>query len=131
MIEPNAVALPAKGAEHLVKILLCFKFTCGKCETQKDEILSGDSLCCLTASSAWAQASKPNTLADLVKYKGSDRERVLYEGAKKEGKLVWYTSLVPHKHIAKLFEAKYPGITVDIYRAAGNTLATRLLEKKC
>jgi iron(III) transport system substrate-binding protein len=77
-----------------------------------------------------AQDSKPRTLADLAKYKGADRERVLYEGAKKEGKLVWYTSLVPHKHIAKVFGAKYPGIAVDVYRAAGNTLATRLLEER-
>jgi iron(III) transport system substrate-binding protein len=81
------------------------------------------------APAAWAQ-SRPNSLADLARYKGADRERVLYEGAKKEGKLVWYTSLVPHKHIAKVFEAKYPGVKVEIYRAAGNTLATRLLEER-
>jgi iron(III) transport system substrate-binding protein len=83
-----------------------------------------------TPASTWAQASKPTTLAELAKYKGADRERILYEGAKKEGKLVWYTSLVPNKHIAKLFEAKYPGVTVNVYRAAGNTLATRLLEER-
>lgn len=84
----------------------------------------------LPAASAGAQSSKPSTLADLSRYKGADRERLLYEGAKKEGKLTWYTSLVPHKHIAKVFESKYPGVTVEIYRAAGNTLATRLLEER-
>lgn len=84
----------------------------------------------IVAPSAWAQGGKPNTLADLVKYNGKDRESILYEGAKKEGKLVWYTSLVPHKHIASLFEAKYPGIAVNVYRAAGNTLATRLIEER-
>jgi iron(III) transport system substrate-binding protein len=84
----------------------------------------------LAVPGARAQGSKASMLPELVKYKGSDRERILYEGAKKEGKLVWYTSLVPHKHIAKLFEAKYPGVTVEIYRAAGNTLATRLLEER-
>ena len=50
---------------------------------------------------------------------GADRERVLYDGAKKESKIVWYTSLVPHKEIAKVFEAKYPGVTVETYRADG------------
>jgi iron(III) transport system substrate-binding protein len=80
--------------------------------------------------SAWAQSNKASTLSELAKYKGSDRERILYEGAKKEGKLIWYTSLVPHKHIAKVFQAKYPGVAVDVYRAAGNTLATRLLEER-
>lgn len=81
-------------------------------------------------ASSGAQGSKPTTLADLAKYKGADRERLLYEGAKKEGKLTWYTSLVPNKHIAKVFQAKYPGVAVDVYRAAGNTLATRLLEER-
>ena len=82
------------------------------------------------AASVSAQGRKPSTFADLAKYNGADRERILYEGAKKEGKLVWYTSLVPHKHIAKVFQSKYPGIEVDVYRAAGNTLATRLLEER-
>jgi iron(III) transport system substrate-binding protein len=77
-----------------------------------------------------AQSGKPITLTELAKYRSADRERVLYEGAKKEGKLTWYTSLVPNKHIAKVFQTKYPGVRVDVYRAAGNTLATRLLEER-
>ena len=80
--------------------------------------------------SASAQSGKPRSLTELAKYKGADRERVLYEGAKKEGKFTWYTSLVPNKQIAKVFQTKYPGVKVDIYRAAGNTLATRLLEER-
>ncbi|HMF48217.1 MAG TPA: extracellular solute-binding protein [Candidatus Saccharimonadales bacterium] len=82
------------------------------------------------STTAWAQGGKASTLTDLAKYKGPDRERILYDGAKKEGKLVWYTSLVPHNLIAKVFQAKYPGVTIDIYRAAGNTLATRLVEER-
>lgn len=84
----------------------------------------------LLSAGARAQSGKPAALSDLAKYKGPERERMLYEGAKKEGKLTWYTSLVPHKHIAKVFQAKYPGVAVDVYRAAGNTLATRLLEER-
>lgn len=77
-----------------------------------------------------AQSGKPITLTELAKYRSADRERVLYEGAKKEGKLTWYTSLVPNKQITKVFQTKYPGVRVDVYRAAGNTLATRLLEER-
>ncbi len=73
----------------------------------------------------WAQASRPSTLADLAKYVGADRERILYEGAKKEGKLVWYTSLVPSKEMAKVFESKYPGVTVEVYRAGGMELLNK------
>ena len=83
----------------------------------------------LLQSPAWSQSGKPATLAELAQYKGADREKLLYEGAKKEGKLVWYTSLVPHKHIAKVFQTKYPGVEVDVYRAAGSALATRLIEE--
>lgn len=78
---------------------------------------------------ASAQTSKPSTLADLAKYSGADRERVLYEGAKKEAKVVWYTSLVPSKDIAKIFEAKYPGVAVEVYRAGGMELLNRALSE--
>src|SRR5262245_28066229 len=66
-------------------------------------------------------------LADLAKYTGADRGRLLYEGAKKEGKFLWYTSLIANKEIVKIFELKYPGVTVETYRASGTQLATRVL----
>jgi iron(III) transport system substrate-binding protein len=79
------------------------------------------------SASAWAQGAKPTTLAELAKYRGADRERILYDGAKKEGKFVWYTSLVPHREIGKIFMAKYPGVSIDIYRADGVLLANRIM----
>jgi len=78
---------------------------------------------------AWCQTPPPRTAADLAKYGGADRERVLYEGAKKEGKLVWYTSLSTYKEMAKSFEAKYPGVTVEFYRAPATNLATRIVSE--
>lgn len=78
---------------------------------------------------AWCQAPPPRTAADLAKYAGADRERVLYEGAKKEGKLIWYTSLSTYKEMAKSFEAKYPGVTVEFYRAPATNLATRIVSE--
>ena len=45
---------------------------------------------------------------------------MLKAGAKKEGKLVWYTSLTAHRDIANVFEAKYPGIKVETYRAGSH-----------
>jgi len=80
-----------------------------------------------TFGSALGQGPKPPSLAELAKYMGADRERVLYDGAKRESKIVWYTSLVPHKEIAKVFEAKYPGVAVETYRADGTDLSNRLL----
>jgi iron(III) transport system substrate-binding protein len=78
---------------------------------------------------AWCQTAQPKTTAELAKYLGPDRERVLYEGAKKEGKLVWYTSLTVYKEMSKSFEAKYPGVAVELYRAPAVNLASRILSE--
>jgi iron(III) transport system substrate-binding protein len=74
---------------------------------------------------AWCQTPLKSA-AEVARYAAADRERVLYEGAKKEGKLVWYTSLSTYKEIAKFFESKYPGVPVEFYRAPAANLATRI-----
>ena len=43
------------------------------------------------ASNGWAQSKM--SLAQLAAYNKPDREKVLYGGAKAEGKIMWYTSL--------------------------------------
>ncbi|HVO93325.1 MAG TPA: extracellular solute-binding protein [Terriglobales bacterium] len=80
-------------------------------------------------SAAWSQAAKPASPADLAAYSGADRERVLLDGARREGKLVWYTTLAvdQHKQLAAAFEAKYPGVKVDIFRTGSSALAQRVL----
>lgn len=83
----------------------------------------------LTISPAWGQGRKPATLKELAAYTGADREKVLYEGAKGEGKIVWYTSLAGGsvKAIVKNFEAKYPGVKVEAYRAGSQDLAAKIM----
>src|SRR5688572_19968905 len=80
----------------------------------------------LASSLAFAQ---PKSLADLANYRGADREEVLKAGAKKEGKMVWYTSLTAHRDIANVFEAKYPGIKIETYRAGSTDLTRRILSE--
>ena len=41
------------------------------------------------SSSGLAQTANPMSIADLAAYNKPDREKVLYDGAKKEGKLMW------------------------------------------
>jgi len=81
----------------------------------------------LFATSAWSQTAK--TAAELAAYSGADREKILFEGAKVEGKLVWYTTLATaqNKQIAGAFEKKYPGVSVDIFRTGSSALAQRLV----
>src|SRR5574341_1408093 len=53
------------------------------------------------------------------------------EAAKKEGKVVWYSSLaVPStEKIAKMFEAAYPGIKVDAHRTGSQRVLQRLMQE--
>jgi iron(III) transport system substrate-binding protein len=79
-------------------------------------------------SAAWSQGTKAVAPAQLAAYDKPDREQVLYNGAKTEGKVVWYTSLAggSYKELAATFEAKYPGVKVDSYRATSQELTARL-----
>lgn len=81
------------------------------------------------ASAFAAQVKKPTTLAELAAYAGIDRNQLLLAGAKNEGKVVWYTSLAgsSYKELAQGFESKYPGIKVDVYRAASSELSAKIL----
>ena len=85
-------------------------------------LLSWHSVC-------WAQSGKPATLAELATYNKPDREKLLYEGAKKEGKLMWYTSLTggPNTEAPKVFEAKYPGVKMEVYRGDSDAIIQRVL----
>ncbi len=53
------------------------------------------------------------------------------EAARKEGKVVWYTSLAlpSAEKVAKLFEAAYPGIKVDVNRSGSERLLQRLMQE--
>ena len=67
------------------------------------------SLFLLFSSYAWAQSSpKPKSITELAIYTGSDREPLLYAGAKSEGTVTWYTSLAgdSYKALARAFETK-------------------------
>ena len=74
-----------------------------------------------------AQTTRPSTLAELAVYNGPDREQLLVAGAKKEGKVVWYTALAggSYKDLAHGFEAKY-GVPVESYRGASRDLIAKV-----
>jgi len=74
-------------------------------------------------------SAQTRSTADIANYRGADREEMLKAGAKKEGKLIWYTSLTAHRDIANVFESKYPGVKVETYRAGPNDLSRRLLSE--
>ena len=80
------------------------------------------------AATAGAQSAKPMSIEQLAAYNKPDREKVLYAGAKAEGKVTWYTSLAgnSYKDLAAAFEARYPGVTVESYRATRQEMSARI-----
>lgn len=59
------------------------------------------------------------------------REQKLYEAAKGEGTLKWYTTLSKtiNPAVAKAFQAKYPGIKIETYRASSEDVTARLYQE--
>ncbi len=53
------------------------------------------------------------------------------DAAKKEGKVVWYTSLAlsSSEKVAKLFEAAYPGIKVEVHRTGSQRILQRVMQE--
>jgi len=74
------------------------------------------------------QTARSSTLEELAVYNGTDREQLLVNGAKKEGKVVWYTAMAggSYKDLARAFEARY-GIPVEAYRGASRDLIAKML----
>lgn len=85
-------------------------------------------LSALQPFAARAQGTKPLSLAELAVYNGADREQLLVAGARKEGKVVWYTALAggSYKELARGFEAKY-GVAVEAYRGTSKDLISKVL----
>src|ERR1043166_7909528 len=83
----------------------------------------------LIDNTAGAQAKKPASVAELAANTGADREQRLLAGAKAEGKVVWYTSLAgtSYKELARAFEAKYPGVHIEPYRATSADIMTKIV----
>ena len=78
-------------------------------------------------SMTWAQGKM--TTEQLAAYNKPDREKMLYAGAKAEGKVTWYTSLAgdSYKKLAAAYEARYPGVSVESYRATRQEMSARIL----
>lgn len=79
----------------------------------------------LVATAALAQGL---TNDQAFHYRGPDREARLAEQAKKEGKVVLYTSLAPSesKPLAAAFEKKY-GVKVELWRALSDKVVQRTI----
>jgi len=67
--------------------------------------------------------------AQAALYKGADREKVLIEGAKREGQFTLYTSHTWFRTFVKEFEKKYPFIKASEWRNDSKNLIRKVLEE--
>jgi ABC-type Fe3+ transport system substrate-binding protein len=62
------------------------------------------------------------TVEEIALFKGAERQKILEQGARKEGKLLWYSTLIIDQLVRPVkvaFEKEYPFIQVEFFR--GNT----------
>ena len=83
-------------------------------------------ICFLGAANASA-ATAPMSVAEIALYQGADREKILIEGAKREGQLTFYNSHTWFRSYVKEFEKKYPFIKVSEWRSDSKNLLSRAM----
>jgi iron(III) transport system substrate-binding protein len=82
----------------------------------------------VTAKPAAPAAS--SKIVDAVNYSKPDREQYLYDCAKQEGQVVYYTSSsAAEKSVKPAFEKKYPGLSMSVYTATSEVVQ-RLIEEE-
>ncbi len=78
------------------------------------------------ASSAPASAA---SVDEIALYNKPDRQKMLVEGAKKEGKVSWYTSLIVDqvvRPVKEAFEKEYPFMQVEFFRGNSERLVQKM-----
>ena len=77
-----------------------------------------------------AAQSKHLSPSELALYQGPDREKLLLEGAKKEGQVTFYTSNTwVAGPVSQEFEKKYPFLKANVWRSDSKSLLKRLTEE--
>src|SRR5436309_2311292 len=104
----------ASSIRMLVTVIMCLNFA----------VLFG--------ASSFTRDSLAATVEGIALMKSPDRQKVLFEGAKKEGKVIFYTALIVDQVVRPLkdaFEKEYPFIQVDFYRGNSENIAQRVINE--
>jgi len=76
--------------------------------------------------------SQAATVDDVMLYNKPDRQKLLVEGAMKEKKITWYTSLIVDqvvRPIKEAFEKKYPFIAIDHFRGNSERIVQKMFSE--
>ena len=73
------------------------------------------------------------SVSEILNSKGADRQKMLEAGAKKEGKLTFYSALTINQALRPLvegFQKKYPYIKTDYWRGSSRKIAQKVLAEQ-
>jgi len=86
-------------------------------------------VCFLSIAANAFAASAPKTTAELALYQGADREKILIDGAKREGQFTLYTSHTWFRTFVKEFEKKYPFVKASEWRNDSKNVIRKVFEE--
>src|SRR6476661_10534394 len=69
------------------------------------------------------------TVDEITLYNKPDRQKILVDGARKEGKISWYTSLIVDqvvRPVKEAFEKEYPFLQVEYFRGNSERLVQKM-----
>ena len=92
--------------------------------------LAGIVMMTLVFAETPSRESMAASIEEVAMMKGTDRQKILVEGARKEGKLMWYTTLIVDqvvRPVKEAFEKEYPFIQVEFYRGNSENVVRRIL----
>ena len=70
------------------------------------------------------------TVEEIATMKSAERQKILVEGAKREGKLSWYTTLIVDqvvRPVKEAFEKEYPFVQVEFFRGNSERIVQKML----
>ena len=90
-------------------------------------------LCMGLAALLAATTASAAPAADIAIYKGADREQRILAGAKREGRVAFYSGMIENqalRPVADAFKKKYPFVAVDYWRGDSRALVQKALTEK-
>lgn len=83
------------------------------------------------AFGTWQAAAQtaPKTVAEIANYTGADRQKILEDGARREGALMIYSTGTQADPVYQAFGKKYPFVKVEAYKADSTSVTRRMIEE--
>ena len=86
-------------------------------------------LAAMALSVGWTHSAGALTFDEILTYKGADRQKVLEEGAAKEGTVMLYSAMIVDqalRPIAEGFKKRHPNIDIQFFRAEAGQIVMKV-----